>query len=501
MNSGRTPSHGRDPADVERLREALEKSDFTVDGVSAALGPLAGAALGREQIVPALRVTTGGTTLETLIRIFLLGATEPTARVQAALAPLAMGSPLWSLIVEPSGDGVRAAIEIRPYGDEAHSWWVVSDLGTDVRDSPLPADHVLGIGGASVTLAEWTVRPAVASALDIGTGCGVQALHLSQHSTAVTATDRNPRALLLAGLTAHLNALDWELLEGDLLEPVAGRRFDLIVSNPPFVVGPAGRNYLYRDSGLAGDAVSRDLVRSAPALLHGDGWCQLLANWVHVQGCDWRERVGGWLAPGVDAWVVQREVQDPAEYVELWLRDSGEASGPAYQQRYDQWLDWFAAHRIEAVGFGVVNLHRTGRANPTVVIEELTQPIAPPIGWQVTEWFSRSDRLRFAQQGGRALVDARLVRARNVRLEQVAAAGVAGWTVTEQRLRLVSGLGSSIDIDPIGAALVAGANGDATLRQQLDVLAAAYEVDADDLTRSAVPAITALVQAGFLDLS
>ena len=43
---------------------------------------------------------------------------------------------------------------------------------------PLREDHVLGIGGASTTLASWTPRPHVDRALDLGTGCGVQALHL-----------------------------------------------------------------------------------------------------------------------------------------------------------------------------------------------------------------------------------------------------------------------------------------------------------------------------------
>ncbi len=84
-------------------------------------------------------------------------------------------------------------------------------------------------------------------ALDVGTGCGVQALHLSEHSAAVTATDLSDRALRMAATTAALNGRRWELLQGSLLEPVGQRRFDLIVSNPPFIVGSglrAGRRWL-----------------------------------------------------------------------------------------------------------------------------------------------------------------------------------------------------------------------------------------------------------------
>ena len=47
----------------------------------------------------------------------------------------------------------------------------------------------------------------------------------------------------------------------NLLAPVAGRTFDLVVANPPFVAGPGRADYAYRDSGLAGDAVTERLVR------------------------------------------------------------------------------------------------------------------------------------------------------------------------------------------------------------------------------------------------
>ena len=63
---------------------------------------------------------------------------------------------------------LRSAVDLRPYGDEHSSWWVASDLGEDAHVGPLPLDHVLGIGGASTTLASWTPRTRVARALDVG---------------------------------------------------------------------------------------------------------------------------------------------------------------------------------------------------------------------------------------------------------------------------------------------------------------------------------------------
>jgi methylase of polypeptide subunit release factors len=447
--------------EADRLAEALRAADYTADAVVELLGDEAAGALARGERVPALRATRGGSPLETLIRLFLLGSIEPAAAATAALPP-------YEALLERDGDGYRAAIDLRPY----EQWWVVADLGTDVRPGPVRPDHVLGVGPASLTLAAATVREPVGTALDIGTGCGVQSLHLSQHAGAVTGTDVLPRALAMARLTARLNGLDWELVEGDLLAPVAGRRFDLIVSNPPFIVGPGDGGFAYRDSGLAGDEVCRRLIRQAPDVLADGGRCQLLANWEHRRGEDWRDRLAGWLdGLGCDAWVWQREVADPAQYAALWLTDAGEKGSPGYERRYDRWLDWFSATGVEAVGFGLVTLHKSGAEDPTVRIEEVTQPIEEPSGRQVAAWFDRLAALR-----GADLATIRFDRAPGLELEQVATPGPEGWAVTGQRLRQPAGMRWSAAVDPAVAALVAGCDGTRTLGELAAVLEVAYGI-------------------------
>ncbi|MCZ4150563.1 SAM-dependent methyltransferase, partial [Escherichia coli] len=113
----------------------------------------------------------------------------------------------------------------------------------------LRTDHVLGIGQASLTLAQITIREKVERALDLGTGCGIQLFHLLSHAEHVTATDLSARALGFTRFNLMLNhqalALDPEnldsrvtLLQGSLFEPVAGSTFNLIASNPPFVITP-----------------------------------------------------------------------------------------------------------------------------------------------------------------------------------------------------------------------------------------------------------------------
>ena len=132
------------------------------------------------------------------------------------------------------------------------------------------------------------------------------------------------------------------------------------MSNPPFVISPGAR-LTYRDGGMGGDDLCRTLVQQAGDRLNEGGYAQFLANWQHVEGEDWQERLRSWVPRGCDAWIVQREVQDVTQYAELWLRDAGDHRGdPAeYAARYDAWLDEFEARKTKAVGFGWITLRKS----------------------------------------------------------------------------------------------------------------------------------------------
>jgi Methyltransferase small domain len=477
-----------DNAGIEDLRASLLAAGYTSTGVAARLGQAAVRAIARGDYRPALRATADLDPLATLIRLFLCGQSEAESVVAAAL-PLTLSRRAG--LINGDAESTRAAVELEPYGD----WWIISDLSTALRPGrPLPADHVLGVGGASSTLAQATIRDDVGAALDLGTGCGVQALHLSQHASTVTATDLSARALRFAATTAALSGLSWDLRRGDLAEPVRGERFDLVVSNPPFVVGPGEATHTYRDSGRPGDRVCAELVGAAPGLLNPGGTMQFLANWAHVAGEDWEDRVAGWLSgTGLDAWVIQREVSDPVAYVNLWSADAG-ADDP---QRKAVWLDWFDANKIEAVGLGLITLRANGHDDPTVRLEDLRQQIEQPFGPHVAAWFDRQDWLRAHPSPG--LLGARLRASGGLTLRQDATLGDGGWQVDRQRLALTTGLRWVDDIDPVTLALVGGCDGSLTLRDQVDLLAAAHDVDAQVLAEAAVPLVAHLVERGYLE--
>ncbi len=130
-------------------------------------------------------------------------------------------------------------------------------------------------------------RISPAQILDIGTGSGVLAIALAHHlpQARVTAIDLSPSALALAEENAQRNGVTIRFLQGDLLAPVAGESFDLIVSNPPYVANadlptldPEVRDFEPHAALFAGTdglAIYRRLIPAAFAALTPGGWLLL----------------------------------------------------------------------------------------------------------------------------------------------------------------------------------------------------------------------------------
>ena len=477
------------------LREALAAAGFTYDGVAGLLGEDAHRALGRNETLPGLRRTTGGSPLETLVRLFLLQAPVPRERADRALPDL-LDRLSAAGVLAAGGDEVAARMDCRPYAADDRDLWVVSDLTPGLDGAPVRvgADHVLGISSASTSLAQLTLREPVERALDLGTGCGVQALHLARHAATVVATDVNPRALWTTRFNAALNDVAVEVREGSLFEPVEGERFDLIATNPPFVISPAtGERLVYRDSGLPGDGVVEHIVRSGPEHLTDGGWLQVLANWAIRREQPWDERLAGWLRPDCDALVVQRERLDPASYVELWLKDSGHHGGPEYAERYDTWLSWLDDQGIEGVGFGWVNVRLGGSGRHDLV--EWPYDVEQPIGPAIRDWGDAVEAV--ADLGGDDdVLAARLVVRPDVQQETVGRPGAEDPEAIV--LRQQRGFRRARTADTVEAGLVGACDGDLPVGALLAGLAALLQRDPDDLAAAYLPVVRELVAEGYL---
>ncbi|ACZ29381.1 methyltransferase small [Xylanimonas cellulosilytica DSM 15894] len=529
-----TPAPAATDAALALLHDDLAAARYTVDGVAELFGPVATAALHREQAVPARlaveaavrgRAPSSWDPRATLSRLFLLGGEVPRSALDAALpATRADGLVRAGLAVaagQGDDDAVRAAVDLAPYaatdgggGGPAEDivWWLASDLGELARGGAIATDHVLGAGGASLTLAQVTVRNQTGRVLDLGTGCGIQALHAHRHAAAVVGTDISARALAFARFNAGLNLGDadaFDLRRGSMLEPVAGEQFDLVVSNPPFVITPhsgaAGRavhdalgDFEYRDGGRAGDDLVRDLIQGVGAVLAPGGTAQLLGNWEHRRGIPWTERVGEWLdASGLDGWVIQREVLDPAEYAETWIRDGGttpERDPAGWAAAYGAWLDDFASRDVEAIGFGIVTLRKPEGPATLRRLEEHTGSVHQPLGAHLAA--SLAAHAWLAARTDDDLLAAHLETAPDVTEERYLTPGLPDPNVVV--IRQGDGLGRGVHASTALAALVGACDGELAVGQIAGAIAALFDVDAGALRAELLPAVRGLVRDGFL---
>ncbi|CAI3803095.1 DUF7059 domain-containing protein [Pseudarthrobacter sp. MM222] len=522
------------PALLEALSADLRSIGYTVDGVAELLGEAAHSALGRDQLIPALIVTgraLGGepttAALAAVVRLWLLAEPQRAETVDAALPGVRTQGLLQLGLVEPAENGlVRAKVDLRPYGwagipgegivsSGGADLWVASDLAAHQRPGVLRHDHVLGIGQASTTLVQVTARRHVARALDLGTGCGIQTFHLLHHAEHVTATDISERALAFTRFNLLLNAPELHvdpanladrvsLRLGSMLEPVAGEEFELVVSNPPFVITPrstdeaAADQFTYRDGGLPGDDIVASLVRALPSVLAPAGTAQLLGNWEIPGGASWDERPQSWAGPDVDVWFIQREQVGPEQYAETWLQDASESRDRRlYQDSYTAYLDDFASRNVQAIGFGMIWLRRPEQGAGPVLsrFEEITYPIEQPVGPHLGAAVERADWL-----AAHELNDAHLLVAEDVTEERHQRPGAEHPGVI--LLRQGAGLRRTNLLSTELAGFVSACDGDLSVGQiigALEALLGGYDgFDAESFHGGLRAEVENLVRDGFL---
>jgi SAM-dependent methyltransferase len=374
--------------------------------------------------------------LESLIDLFLMGVDLPIGEAEPALAPVPLENLAAAGLIECDREVVKARIRVLPYEDLL----VACDRDPDL-DGRLERDHVGGIHPSTALLALLTPRLPVDRALDIGCGCGFQALLLARHAGAVVATDVNPRAIEFGRLNAQLNGIDnisWRL--GDGQEPIAGERFDLVVSNPPFVIAPRAR-FTFRESPLPGDSFSEQLVREVPEVLTANGVACLLASWAVAPGDDWSARPVAWTeGSGRGRLLLHLETVDAATNAAQWAVPPGAVSRTESAALVSEWLDYYRANAISRIAYGAVILHPT----PGLTLIELAGTPGPDAPAHVARIIDGQASL--AGRPSSTLLDA---------------------VLTPPVSTVNSGLGIGIDLDHDTAQLLARLDGRRALREVL----------------------------------
>jgi hypothetical protein len=321
-----------------------------------------------------------------------------------------------------------------------------------------------------VALAHLTVRGEEERALDLCAGNGIQAILLAAHASHVVATDVNTRALAYATFNAALNDVaNVEVRAGSFFEPVEGERFDLVVANPPYVVSPESA-YLFRDSGLRGDAVSELVVRGTPALLAPGAFASVLIAWA-LDPDDPAARPRQWLeGSGCDAFLLHTSTDDPLETATVWNRDLLDRPD-AYSGALDRWLAYYHELGIEQLGYACLVLRKRDDSRDSSGagwMEALQLPRAAlrPAGRHVRRLFETHDRLDELDSDA-ALLGRRLRVVDDAVVSHDTRFSGGRWQSELLALRLEHGLPFSAELDPSTARLVRELDGSRTLAEAL----------------------------------
>ncbi|HRJ50629.1 MAG TPA: methyltransferase, partial [Phycisphaerales bacterium] len=442
--------------------------------------------------------TSGGRPIDTLVRLFLLRVPVPEGALARAISPLPVDRLVCSRLAAPvaSAEGREyvSGFDLLPYEGLA----LVFDRPP--RDNHEPyADYVMGVGGSTASLGMQMIRRPSRLTLDLGCGCGVLAFLASRFSERVIAADRNPRALAMARFNAALNEIaNVEVIETDFFSGVKGRVFDLIVSNPPFVISP-GRTYIYRDGGMERDGVTETVVRGCGEHLAPGGFAHVLCNWAHLAGTPWEDRLASWSSPaGADMLVLRTHTRDPVEYAQQWVSETERhLTTEQSWTRLDEWTAALRSQKIEAISGGLVSLHKTDGRPGWFDHDTSPEQGAGYTGEHLARMFAGRDFL-LSIGGERELLSRRLRCSENLRLSQHVRLTDEGWRLFEAEARIDPGYPFGGVLEPLVMQFVLRMEGRETVGEGLAAVAEESGRDPRSLMSGALSVIGHLIRRGIL---
>ncbi len=483
-----------DAHDIDGIRAALDAVKYNSETIVHHFGGSTQAEMSVDSKPYLLRKTSGGSTLDSIIRLFAIGSSVSVSDAIRALGPMPLERWINSNIVSRAGEQVIANMCIIPQYDML----ILHDPpDSQGRSEPRRADHVMGIAASTKQIISLGV-PATGRALDFGTGCGIVALLMARSATEVVATDISPRAVEFARFNTLLNQVDnVDVRLGNLFEPIAGERFDHIVSNPPFVISP-NDGFMYRRGPFESDELVQYIVEHAAKYLTPNGTLRMMAQWANTPEQTWQDRWAAWLdGQPLDAIVSEHFAHPRHAYPQKWLKsDSRGHTTEDYQAAWNAWYDHLGALNIESVSTGIVALSR--RDNTAGRLETFTENIDTDA--DTSAYFTRL----FAQwklldtMDDEAILRARLRVPSEVDLESVSVAAEGAWKVSDIALRSQAGLVSFVRIDGPIATLVGWCDGKRSVRELSKRLAREMTANAVSLERALVPSIRRFIERGYL---
>jgi SAM-dependent methyltransferase len=476
--------------DSRRLRAFFEDAGYNETSLRKQLGA---AELPSRQLRNQPRLldrTSAPIPLNALLRWFWLALPQERDAV-AEFIP----ADILSLMLE-SGLLSRAGDTLIPQAMLLHidGFLVASDHASAIDNKDVAM--VLWPNPTSKFLSRFAVQRHSRATLDLGTGSGILSLHAARFSDVVVATDLNERAVACARFNSRLNDVaNIEVMGGDCFAPVAGRRFDLILSNPPFFITPQG-DYLFCENPMELDGLCRRLVKEGPGYLHEGGYMQMLCEWAQIKGQPWEERIGEWLeGTGCDAWVMKGLTQDPEEYAQHRICETSQ--DPSLDAAtYAGYMQYYRHRGVEAIHDGLIVMRRRDGQN-WVRIEEIPQTAKGRLGEMIDTTFAAHDLMQ-QNSGDDQVLALRPKLSPHARLEQVCEQHEGQWRAETLTLRIINGFPFHMEVQPLVAGFLVTCDGTRTAGEAIQGLAASANAPLEKVQGECLAMIRKLIQRGFM---
>jgi SAM-dependent methyltransferase len=287
-----------------------------------------------------------------LARLFAYDDAVARARVDELLGAEVVAALLGVDALYLRDGGVASRLRIVPFD----TLWIASD------DAARANDPVMGPGPTTLELAAALDTDGVAALLDVGCGAGSFALLAAARGVAhVVGVDIDPRALDYSRFNARLNRVDCEWLVGDLGAPVAGRRFDAVVSQPAYVPRPPGiDDTTYLHGGARGDELALRLLGEIPGLLGPRGRAWVLFDTPSARGQELVARVRTSLRePALDTIVAALPASTTRMYATAYATLVDPTLGEGYRGAVEHYTGHFQSLGIDALRHVLVHVERT----------------------------------------------------------------------------------------------------------------------------------------------
>ncbi len=479
--------------DSLRLRSSFEEAGYTEANLQKHLGAAELPSYRLRNEPRLLDRTREVTLLNTLLRWFWLGRSQ--AAHDVAHVPQSM-----MLLLLEAGLLARHGDLFAPTTMllSTQEFLVASDHPSAIERGD--SEMVLWPNPTSRFLSRFTIRRHSRATLDLGTGSGILSLGAAAHSDSIVATDVNPRVPCFVNFNARLNGIEKiEMLLGDAFQPVRGRSFDLILSNPPFFITPRN-DFTFCDNPLELDQLCRQLVREAPNYLNEDGYMQMLCEWAQISGQPWEERIAEWLdGVGCDVWVMKGLTQYPEEYAQNRISETAPNTGHD-QDLYDGYMSYYRRHQVEAIHDGMIVMRRRSGSNWARIEEVPKATMAGDLGEMVLATFAARDLLLNVQSDERLLA-VKIKLSSPVRLDQICSQADGRWHSDSVTLRLARGFPFTMKIQPLVAEFLVSCDGTRTAGQAIQALAEHVNAPMDTVKQECLAILRKLIERGFIEVT